>query len=138
AKPGTRFSDAVPTARDTIFEIGLTPNRPDALGHVGLARELSALLGIPMPMPSAGELLKIADVETTSLCKVTVEDPERCPHYGAAGAIDVAIGPSPLWLKYRLSALGVRSISNIVDITNLVMLEYGHPMHAFDLDRVRQ
>src|SRR5262249_37640802 len=69
---------------------------------------------------------------------VTIEDTERCPHYGAAMVVDVSIGPSPLWLRYRLESLGVRSISNVVDGANLVMLEFGHPMHAFDLDRVRK
>jgi phenylalanyl-tRNA synthetase beta chain len=137
AEPGTPFAEAVPNARDTVFEIGLTPNRPDGLGHVGLARELAALLDIPFTLPDTGAAAKTADVETKALCAISVEDAERCPHYGAAGAIDVTIAPSPLWLKYRLQALGVRSISNVVDITNLVMLEYGHPMHAFDLDRVR-
>ncbi len=137
AKPGTKFTDAFPNARDTILEVGLTPNRPDGLGHIGLARELAALLGIAFEWPEAGTVAKTAGVDAASLCAIRVEDPERCPHYGAAGVIDVTIHPSPLWLKYRLQALGVRSISNVVDITNLVMLEYGHPMHAFDLDRVR-
>lgn len=137
AEPGTRFADAVPNARDTVFEIGLTPNRPDGLGHVGLARELAALFGIAFALPEVGAVAKTADVATKDLCAIAVEAAERCPHYGAAGALDVTIGPSPLWLKYRLQALAVRSISNVVDITNLVMLEYGHPMHAFDLDRVR-
>jgi phenylalanyl-tRNA synthetase beta chain len=135
--PGTSFAAAFPNAHDIIFEIGLTPNRPDCLGHVGIARELAALLGVPFAWPETGVPTASADVRARDLCAITVEDPERCPHYGAAGAIDVSIGPSPLWARYRLQALGVRSISNVVDITNLVMLEYGHPMHAFDLDRVR-
>lgn len=137
AEPGTKLTDAVPNARDTVFEIGLTPNRPDGLGHIGLARELAALFEIAFEWPDTGKVAKTADVDAKDLALVTVEDAERCPHYGGAGAIDVTIGPSPLWLKYRLQALDVRSISNVVDITNLVMLEYGHPMHAFDLDRVR-
>lgn len=137
AKPGTTLAAAIPNARDTVFEIGLTPNRPDGLGHVGLARELAALLELHFPWPSAGEVARTADISANDLALITVEDAERCPHFGAAGAVEVTIGPSPLWLKYRLQALGVRSISNVVDITNLVMLEYGHPMHAFDLDRVR-
>ncbi len=137
AEPGTKLTDAIPNARDTVFEIGLTPNRPDGLGHIGLARELAALLEIGFDWPDTGKVAKTADVDARELALVTVEDAERCSHYGAAGAVDVTIGPSPLWLKYRLQALGVRSISNVVDITNLVMLEYGHPMHAFDLDRVR-
>ena len=137
AEPGTKLTDAIPNVRDTVFEIGLTPNRPDGLGHIGLARELAALLEIGFDWPDTGKLAKTADVDAKDLAAITVEDAERCSHYGAAGALDVTIGPSPLWLKYRLQALGVRSISNVVDVTNLVMLEYGHPMHAFDLDRVR-
>ena len=137
AEPGTPLSQAVPNARDTVYEIGLGPNRPDGLGHVGLARELAVLLGIAFEWPNAGTVAKVTDVAAKDLAVITVDDAERCPHYGAAGAIDVTIGASPLWMKYRLQALGVRSISNVVDITNLVMLEYGHPMHAFDLDRVR-
>ena len=151
AKAGDRFVDAVPSARDTILEIGLTPNRPDGLGHIGLARELAALFDLPFALPKIAALfgLKFAAPEahapsrvatgTTidAMAKVVVEDGERCPHYGATAVVDVTIAPSPLWLRYRLASLGVRSISNVVDITNLVMLEYGHPMHAFDLDRVK-
>ena len=136
--PGTKLSEAVPNARDTVLEIGLTPNLPDGLGQVGLARELAALSGITFSWPEAGHVAATIDVSAASLCAVTVEDAERCPHYGAAGAVDVTVGPSPLWARYRLQALGVRSISNVVDVTNLVMLEYGHPIHAFDLDRVAE
>jgi phenylalanyl-tRNA synthetase beta chain len=136
-EPGSPLASVVPNARDTVFEIGLTPNRPDGLGHVGLARELSALFAIPFAWPEIPAPKNIDPAATDAIASVTVEDADRCPHYGAAGAVGVAIAPSPLWVKYRLQALGVRAISNIVDVTNLVMLEYGHPMHAFDLDRVR-
>lgn len=136
AAPGTKFSTAMPLAYDTVFEIGLTPNRPDGLGHIGLAREIAALYGFgfsrpdPVLAPAAGGQ-RVAD-----LVSVAVEDSERCPHYGAAAVVDIAVGPN-LATRYRLQALGVRSISNVVDVTNLVMLAWGHPMHAFDLDRVR-
>lgn len=136
AKAGTRFTDAVPNARDTILEISLTPNRPDGLGHVGLARELAAVSKVPFEWPATGVPYELNDSTTQDLVTIRVHDEERCPHYGGACAIDITIAPSPLWLRYRLQALGVRSISNVVDITNLVMLEYGHPLHAFDLDRV--
>jgi len=138
AKAGDRFVDAVPAARDTILEIGLTPNRPDGLGHRGLAREIATLLALPFAPPAPSAPSAVATGTTIdALATVKVEDGERCPHYGAAAVVDVTIGPSPLWIRYRLASLGVRSISNVVDITNLVMLEYGHPMHAFDLDRVK-
>lgn len=137
AEPGTPLSKAVPRARDTIFEIGLTPNRPDGLGHVGLAREICALYGFSFAWPKTEAPSRVADEATADLVAIAVEDPERCPHYGAAGVVGLAIGPSPLAVKFRLQALGVRSISNVVDVTNVVMLEFGHPMHAFDLDRVR-
>ncbi|MCL2776490.1 MAG: phenylalanine--tRNA ligase subunit beta [Polyangiaceae bacterium] len=136
AEPGTTLAAAIPNARDTIFEIGVTPNRPDCLGHVGVAREVCAIYGFPFALPSPGQKPAATDHQTKSLVAIAVQDAERCPHYGAAGVVDVAIGPSPLGVRYRLQALGVRSISNVVDVTNLVMLEYGHPMHAFDLDRV--
>ncbi len=139
AKPGTRFIDAVPTAKDVIFEIGLTPNRADCLGHLGLAREAAALYGIPWqpPAPEAPVRFATNGSKAADFIKVTIEDGERCPHYAAAVLTDVTNGPSPLALRYRLASLGVRSISNLVDVTNLVMLEYGHPMHAFDLDRLQ-
>ncbi len=138
AKPGDKLVSAVPAVRDTIFEIGLTPNRPDGLGHVGLAREAAALFGVPFePQGATAPSRVAAGLKIDALAKVVVEDLERCPHYGASAVVDVTIAPSPLWLRYRLSSLGVRSISNVVDITNLVLLEYGHPMHAFDLDLVR-
>ncbi len=146
AKPGTPFVAMVPNARDTVLEIGLTPNRPDGLGHIGLAREICALYNFPFALPKAdrspaGEpgtsRIREANVATKDLVAIQVDDAERCPHYGAAGAVDVVVQPSPPSVRYRLQALGVRSISNVVDITNILMLEWGHPMHAFDLDRVR-
>jgi len=137
AKAGTLLKDALPETCDTVYEIGLTPNRPDGLGHIGLAREAAALHALAWKRPEPAAPLRMATGNVESLARVTVEDAERCPHYGASAVVDVTIGPSPLWLRYRLAALGLRSISNVVDVTNLVLLEYGHPMHAFDLDRVR-
>jgi phenylalanyl-tRNA synthetase beta chain len=138
AAPGTPLSAALPATRDTVFEIGLTPNRPDGLGHVGLAREVAALYALPFALPdvarAAGAVAPSGDLR--QLVEIVVEDAERCPHYGAAAVVDLAIAPSPS-TRHRLQALGVRSISNVVDVTNLVMLAWGHPMHAFDLDRVR-
>jgi phenylalanyl-tRNA synthetase beta chain len=137
AEPGTSLAVAVPATSDTVLEIGLTPNRPDGLGHHGLAREAAALYGLTWSPPDPDAPGRVIQGKIESYVEVTVEDPERCPHYGAAVVVDLKVGPSPLWLRYRLAALGVRAISNAVDVTNLVLLEYGHPMHAFDLDRVR-
>jgi len=138
AAPGTPLREAIPTVIDDVLELGVTPNRPDALGHVGVARELAALLGLEWTFPTGGVAEKLADRTTESVARVTIDAAarERCPHYGALAVFDVAIGPSPPWIRYRLHALGVRSISNVVDVTNLVMLEYSHPLHAFDLDRL--
>jgi phenylalanyl-tRNA synthetase beta chain len=136
AAPGTPLPEAVAAATDTIFEIGVTPNRADALGHVGVARDVAALYGVTLAPPTASKPKRIAEAELEKLVSVQNESPERCPHYGAAAVLDVTVGPSPLWLQWRLFALGIRSVSNVVDVTNLLLLETGHPMHAFDLDRV--
>ncbi len=135
--PGDAFTKASPSAEDVIYELDLTPNRADALGHVGLARDVAAIFGLAWEPPKVAPPSRTGTQDVAALAQVTIDDLERCPHYGAAAIVDVTIGPSPLWARYRLSSLGVRSISNVVDVTNLVMLEYGHPMHAFDLDLVR-
>jgi phenylalanyl-tRNA synthetase beta chain len=149
--PGTPAAQAL-GLDDVVFEIGLTPNRPDCLGHLGLARELSALFGAPLtpPRPSVtGRLLQVqAPPETQPVALFTgatgapqparaalqVSDAERCPRYAAALVDEITIGASPFWLRFRLHVLGLRAINNAVDITNLVLLEYGYPTHAFDLD----
>ena len=137
AKPGTPLRAAIPAVHDFIFDIDLTANRPDCLGHVGLAREASALLGRSYAAQPPEAPKRVTHDAIGKHATVTIEDTERCPHYGAAMVVDLAVGPSPLWLRYRLESLGIRAISNIVDITNLILLEFGHPMHAFDLDLIR-
>lgn len=138
AAPGTPLRKALPAVHDFILDINVTPNRPDALGHVGLARESAALHELPWHFPTPEAPARFTQAQTIdNLIRVTIEDLERCPAYGAAAVIDVVVGPSPLWLKYRLESLGIRSINNVVDVTNLVLLEFGHPIHAFDLDLVR-
>ena len=122
AAPGTPLSQAIPESHDVVFEVNLTPNRPDGLGHLGLARDLAAVMGRKLThaaaQPKRPTASKIADAVT-----ITVEDGERCPTYGAALVENVKVAPSPLGSQYRLEALGVRAISNVVDITNLVMLK---------------
>lgn len=136
ARPGDRFNEAFP-ASDTLYEIGVTPNRPDALGHVGVARELAALLGLPFTLPTFAAPKAWAAGDVASLIAVDNREPERCPHYAAAAVLDVTVAPSPLGLQWRLTSLGVRPVSNVVDVTNLLLMLYGQPLHAFDLDRVR-
>jgi phenylalanyl-tRNA synthetase beta chain len=132
AEPGTPFAAACPAACDTILELEVTPNRPDALGHVGVARELAALFGLRFRGIEPRPPRRTADVDLGELVRVDNRDPERCPHYGAACVLDVQTAPSPDWLRWRLSSLGIRPISNVVDVTNLLVLEAGQPMHAFD------
>ncbi|MCC6217112.1 MAG: phenylalanine--tRNA ligase subunit beta [Polyangiaceae bacterium] len=136
ARPGDRLVEVLPVT-DSILELGITPNRPDALGHRGVARDLGAKLGLVAAGPGPSEPLRWDDTPLDELVAIENREPERCPHYAAGGVVDVTVGPSPAWLRYRLHALGVRPISNVVDVTNLLLLEYGQPLHAFDLDLVR-
>jgi len=116
---------------DTILEVNVTPNRPDALSHVGIARELSAISGVPVRIPEARQAGK-----GELPARIDVDDAERCPRYFARVIEGVHIGPSPLHVQERLRACGVRPISNVVDATNLALLELGHPLHGFDLDQL--
>lgn len=136
-KPGTPYYEAFPNVPDTIFTIGVTPNRPDALGHRGVARDLSAAYGIPFQPPEVAFPTRAGGAEQLAAA-VQVQNlaTDTCPRYGAALVENVAVAPSPEWLRWRLQALGIRPISNVVDITNLVLLEFGNPMHAFDLAQV--
>lgn len=137
ARAGSRASEVLPFASDTIYELDITPNRPDALGHIGVARDLAAICGLKFELPAPSKLPRSSSESLERLITIENQDTERCPHYGGAAALRVTVKPSPSWLRFRLFSLGVRPISNVVDITNLLMLEYGHPMHAFDLERVR-
>ena len=120
--------------RDTIFEIGLTPNRADCLSVIGVAREIAAKLGVPVRYPGHG--VEERGEPAASIASVIVEDPQLCPRYTARYISGCQIGPSPWWLVSRLKAVGMRSINNVVDVTNYVLLEYGHPLHAFDFERL--
>lgn len=116
---------------DVIFDIGVTPNRPDCLSIRGLAREISAILEVPFKdIP-----VKINDIKGPGPT-VEIENKTLCSRYSSRIVSGVKTGPSPEWLKNRLESCGIRSTSNIVDITNLVLLETGQPMHAFDLDKL--
>jgi phenylalanyl-tRNA synthetase beta chain len=130
---GTRTA-ARGTANDAVIDFEITANRPDCLSMIGLAREVATKYKTTVREPPAIALGPV-DSTTTGPLKVTIEDATRCPRYTAA-LLDVTVGPSPAWLVERLSAAGIRSISNIVDVTNYVLLELGHPLHAFDLAKL--
>lgn len=132
-KPGKKLADVL-KLNDVIFELSITPNRADALSHLGIARELAALYGQPLPKVSIR--VREAGKAAASLAKVEIKDGKRCPKYVGRVITGVKVGPSPLWVQQRLKAVGVRSISNIVDATNLVLMELGHPLHAFDLEKL--
>lgn len=119
---------------DTLLEVNVTPNRPDALSHLGIAREVAALTGQPVRYPEATLAESARAIETVAEVRIEAED--RCPRYAARVIEGVKVGPSPQWLQDRLKACGVRSINNLVDVTNYVLLEWGHPLHAFDLDKL--
>ena len=133
--PGTPLSEAVRGSHDWTLDIGVTPNRPDALSHVGIARDLATLFEVPLRVPAAEESID-GEVDIAEICRIDIDDTERCPHYGGAVVLGVEVAPSPRWARYRLESLGIRAISNVVDATNLLLLETGHPTHAFDLDRL--
>jgi len=129
--PGTDVREVL-GLDDVVFELDLTPNRPDAMCIVGVARELAAHFGWPLDVPTPRAP---ADPEVTSDITVVIEAPDRCPRYLARVA-RVAMGASPPWMAQRLVKAGMRPISNVVDVTNYVMLERNQPLHAFDLERL--
>ena len=131
--PGTPALDVLPVSEEVI-EFEITPNRPDCLGVYGIARELHAATGAPLaPAPWEQDAVRPSGSHQAT---VEVQCPDLCPRFTARVFEHVTIGPSPLWLRARLTAAGMRPINNVVDITNYVMLLSGHPCHAFDLDQV--
>jgi phenylalanyl-tRNA synthetase beta chain len=128
-----------PGSDDAVIDFEVTANRPDCLGVLGLAREVATIYDLPLTLPSAAAGAKIPlkslPIGASAQLTVTIDDQELCPRYAAAVA-DVTVGPSPAWMLKRLQAAGVRPISSIVDLTNYVLVELGHPMHAFDLAKL--
>ena len=132
-EPGTPLADVLPLS-DEILEVELTPNRPDLLSVYGIAREVAAIFGgEPAPVPGT-EPERAADEPVD----VRIEDLERCPRYIGRAFRDVRIAPSPPWMKARLTAAGMRPISNVVDATNYVMHALGSPLHAFDQTKLAE
>src|ERR1700690_1292971 len=115
---------------DVVYDLEITPNRPDWNSVIGIAREIAALTGNPLRIPELK--IKSEKIKNEDLVAVRIEDAERCPRYTARVVKGVKIGPSPDWLRSTLEKVGIRSISNVVDVTNYVMLEIGEPLHAFD------
>ena len=137
--PGLELGQPVFSAlglKDVLYELGLTPNRPDCLSVVGVAREVSAVVGKPLRLPAA--TIVESKTKAADRTSVRIEDPDLCPRYAARLIEGVKIGPSPDWLVRRLEAVGMRSINNVVDVTNFVMMELGHPLHAFDFSFLRE
>jgi len=118
--------------KDVILDVSLTPNRPDCLSMLGIAREVAAITRRPLRIPDPA--IREGGEEISRITSVTIEAPDLCPRYCARIITGVTIGPSPLWMRRRLEACGMRSINNIVDATNYVLLETGQPLHAFDLN----
>ena len=134
--PGTPLADVLPIA-EPVLELEVNSNRVDCLGVYGVAREVHAFTGAELAAPPwEGDAEATGEGEASDYASVAVEVPELCPRFTARVFTDVEIGPSPLWLKARLTAAGQRPINNVVDITNYVMLLTAQPLHAFDLDKV--
>lgn len=121
---------------DVIFEIEITPNRGDWASYIGLARELSAYYDVPITLPQ----IKFTEIEkpASSVSSVIIECPDYCPRYAGRVIQNVKVAPSPHWLAKKLLSAGQRPINNIVDITNFVLLETGHPLHAFDFNKLNE
>ena len=121
---------------DVVLELEITPNRPDCLSMIGVAREISVTTGNLLRLPEVS--VQQGTTAIHNLTSVTIEDSDLCPRYAARVIRGVKIAPSPAWLQRRLEAIGVGTINNIVDITNYVLMEYGHPLHAFDYHRLTE
>jgi phenylalanyl-tRNA synthetase beta chain len=132
AKIGEPIASLFP--EDTILDVEITPNRGDLLSHFGLAREIAAVTGAAMPSSRTGESAALPARGRAG--SITISAPNECPFYSARRIENIKVGPSPDWLRARIESVGLRSINNIVDITNFVMLEIGQPLHAFDADKL--
>src|SRR5271155_2111473 len=133
---GVAIDSIEETAAGAVLDAEITANRPDSLGHVGIAREVAAIYRLPVKAPSP-ELKESAE-KVESAARVEIEVPDLCGRYTARVLRNVKVQPSPDWLRQRLEAIGEKSINNVVDVTNYVMFELGQPLHAFDLDKLNE
>ena len=133
-KPGTPLHEAIDLYQDYIIDIELTPNRPDATCHLGVARDLAAALNLELNKPFDTDF---EDAKLLDDIDITIESPEKCHRYVGKVVKDVTVEDSPKWLQNQLKAIGVRPVNNIVDITNYVMFELGQPLHGFDSDTIK-
>src|SRR5271154_7216833 len=140
ALTGTNIGGVENGPHGAVIDAELTSNRPDCLGHLGIAREVSAIYKTSLKkLPSAaGKLEPAVGGNALQKVRVDIQTPELCGRFTARVIRGVKIAPSPQWLKERLQACGVASINNVVDVSNYVMLELGHPLHAFDYDKIRE
>ena len=131
---GLNLEGLQPVGDDLAIDLEVTSNRPDCLGHIGVAREVAVLFNTPLSIPAA-EVAESKDA-CSSAASVRIDCPDLCHEYHARVIQGVSIGPSPDWLRDRLAAAGISSVNNVVDVTNYVMLECGQPLHAFDFDQL--
>ena len=134
APVGVPFKDYL-GINDTVFELEITPNRPDCLSHIGIARELSAYYGKELKYPET-EIKNEIEEKTSDNVKITIEDSNLSRRYVTRILKNVTVKESPKWLKERIEAIGLRSINNIVDVSNFILMEMNHPNHVFDLDKI--
>jgi phenylalanyl-tRNA synthetase beta chain len=129
---GTPITELFPA--ETVLDVEVTPNRPDLLSHLGMAREIATLLQKPLQVPQ--EIAALAQTASQVATDIVLEAVDACPFYTARRVRGIKVGPSPAWLSAKLEAAGVRSINNLVDVTNYVMMELGQPLHCFDLAKL--
>ncbi|MEO6810998.1 MAG: phenylalanine--tRNA ligase beta subunit-related protein, partial [Isosphaeraceae bacterium] len=134
ALTGLNHEGTAEVGGDLAIDLEVTSNRPDCLSHIGVAREVAVLFGSSLLEPDPRPKTSGSPVET--MTGVTVETPELCPRFTARVVSGLTVGESPWWLRKRLETLGVRPVSNVVDVTNYVLFECGQPLHAYDLDRL--
>lgn len=133
ARPGTPLADFLGVS-DIVFEIGVTPNRSDAMSHIGIAREVGMIFGKRLHLPAVN--LREGRRVCSRFLAVRIEDKTNCPRYSARTVFGIRVAPSPKWISDSLTAVGIRPVNNVVDVTNYVLMEIGQPLHAFDYDQI--